>query len=116
MFAIDHETEEMIINPYIRISKSLDLGVCLNTSTFGNCQKKLISHLNDDILKLGKIEGKEFYTVEAIVGEYNCEPNETFLNSVSLVRHERSRTILGYLERGIVESELPKTFASLNKS
>ena len=116
MTAVDHETGKKIINPYIQISKSSKEGCYfLNTSTFEDCQEELIHPLDRQIDELEK-ENK-LYVVEAVVGEYNGSPNpgiSSLLKTVSITRHERSRTLLGYLEEKVVRKELPQTFAALN--
>lgn len=118
MTAVDHENGKSIINPYIQIQKySGDgTGCFLNTLTFGDCQDELIHPLDR---KIGELkEDKKLYVVEAVVGEYNGSPLPGIpiqLKTVSLIRHERSRTLLGYLAEDIVKKNLPNTFATLNR-
>ncbi len=121
MTAVDCETGKNIINPYILISKG-GLGVLLNTETFGECQLYLIHPLDRDKYAL-LFKEKKCYQVDAVVGEYNgLLPGETspipiprFVNTVSICRPERSKTLLGFLSEDVVEENLPKTFGFLNR-
>ena len=123
MTANDYETDESIINPYIvltSLKENHQGGVFLNTETFRDCQREIIHPLEfcrrveppemDDVSK--------FYRVEAVVGEYNDilpVGLGTSLATVSFMRPERSRTLLGYLEEEVVKENLPKSFESFNK-
>lgn len=107
MTAHDHETSNRIVNPYIEVSHNSDERVCINTGTFGEaCQEELIHPLDSESL----IE-EDYYEVMAVVGEYNTPATKT----VSLTGIARSRTFLGYLEKGVVEKNLPRTFVFFNK-
>ena len=117
MTALDNETGHEIINPYIVVSKSPQIGCFLNTSTFGDCQEHLIQPMDRD--SIGPLsETPQLYTVEAVVGEYNGSVSRDsfpLLRTVSICRHERARILLGYLEEKVVKANLPKTFAALNQ-
>ena len=117
MTAEDYETGEDIINPYIVVSKN-GKGCYLNTLTFRDCQEHLI-HPLDDVRLMPLIESRSYYVAEAVVGEYNgaIPMDNSFkllLRTVSIGRRERSRTLLGYLDEGIVKDKLPKTFSLLS--
>ena len=116
MTAVDHETGEDIINPFISVEgegrKGRSLGsVFMNTSTFGPLQGDLTHSFEWMGLNKNPDEG---YAVWATVGEYNSTPNlgqvsSNFLYSVSITRKPRAKIFLGYLERELVEEKFPET-------
>jgi hypothetical protein len=116
---LDYETDKSIINPYISLEKIDKGGVCLNTETFRDCQSEMIHPLEFcrrmEFAEMDNIS--KFYRVEAVVGEYNgvLPGLGTSSATVSFTRPERSRTLLGYLEKSVVKENLPKSFKALNK-
>lgn len=110
MTAHDYETDNVIINPYIRIvNPETRREVFLNTLTFGERGQESIKDL-DFYLSTGQ-SSLTHYEVWAVVGNYNFSP----LNTVSHLLPEKSRTLLGFLIPKDIKEFLPKTFRFLNK-
>lgn len=121
MTALDSESGKEIINPYILLTRiCTGIGVFLNTDSFANCQSELIHPLDYEKYE-SLVKNKTCYRVEAVVGEYNGPlPGESprdslYLRTVSILRPERSKTLLGFLGEGVIKENLPNSFEHLSK-
>ena len=105
MTAIDHETGENIINPYIKINnRERNVAIFLNTSTFKEQGQDLLLRDCDyeQILKIGNC-----LEVWAIIGNYNIS------KSVSFTVTERCRSLLGKIDADKIKEYLPNSYRTL---
>jgi hypothetical protein len=120
MTLLDHETEKDIVNPYITIYSFFeDRWVSLNTETFRDAQKELISVYDEKTqMELGS---KKLYPVVATVGKQDhLFDYESRIAWTRGVRSEGANDALaliplGYLLEDVVEKLFPNSFEKLKR-
>ena len=112
----DALTGENLINPYVILDNMYSRkAIPLNSATFKNCQKYLINRLQSFKEKFTKLSEKgELFQVHEIVGvDTGVLPNEeryrdpSHSNNIEAFRHEKSRTLLGFLTKEDLLELLP---------